>query len=458
MRRVLTWVLVLIVIAGAVGAVVWLRQTRSAQPVGDVLRTGQVVRGDLQLSVPASGSLSVNERTELLIPAPGRIVSVHVEQNARVESGEVLARIDTSVMERTIQQAEIALAQAQLALDTARETTDEEEVRLAEIALNSAAQALEVARIGRETARIDSEALLVQAQREREAAFSRYRDAIGGDQESRLRTAHEDAEAQERIAHINARVMTEQAESQYQAALTRYRQSQRNLERQQDGPNQDELRQREIQVEQAELRLAQAQRVLQDSTLTAPFAGIVAGRYVEAGTYQRAGSRAFSLIDDSEYAVEVVIDEIDIGVISVGQQGDLVLDAYPRMPLGGTVERIAPAPTNLGGLVAYQVRLKVEPTGNARLLDGMTASVSIRTELVEDVLLIPNWAVRIDQQAAEAYTYRMVAGQPVRTPLVLGQRNDSYSEVLSGLAEGDQFALVAEQRVLFGSGGGFFGN
>jgi HlyD family secretion protein len=457
MRRAIIWVLVLLVVAGGVGALIWWRQNQAARPVGDILRTGQAFRGDLQLTVPASGNVLVNEHTDLALLAPGYIAEVNVTQNSRVKRGDVLARVDASTMERNIQQAEIALAQAELALETAQRETDPEDVRLAKLALTNAAQALEVARIGGETARVDSDALLVQAQRQREQAFRLYRDAIGGDDETPLRTAYEDAEAEERIARINARVMTEQAESQQQTALARYQQAQRNLERLQEEPNTEQIRQRRLQVEQAQLRLEQAQRMLEDSTLTTPYDGVIANVYIEAGTEQRAGTRAFTLIDDSAYYVDITIDEIDIGAIRVGQRGEVTLDAYPRETLSGTVERISPAATNLGGLVAYSVRLRVDPVEDVRLLQGLTASVNIQTELVEDVLLIPNWAVRIDQAAAQAYAYRLVNGVPERVTLEIGRRSDNYTEILSGLSDGDEIALVTEQRSLPMFGGGPFG-
>jgi HlyD family secretion protein len=457
MRRTITWVFILLLVAGGVGALIWWRQSQAALPVGDILRTGQVVRGDLQLTVPASGNLSVNERTELLILAPGRITEVNVTQNSRVRRGDVLARVDASTMERNIQQAEIALAQAELALETAQRETDPEDVRLAKLALTSAAQSLEVARIGEETALIDSNAMVVQAERQREQALLQYYEAIGGDDEARRLTARQDAEAEERIARINARVMTEQAESQYQTALARYQQAQRNLERLQEEPNTEQIRQRRLQVEQAQLRLEQAQRVLEDSTLTTPYDGVIANVYIEAGTEQRAGTRAFTLVDDSAYYVDITIDEIDIGAIRVGQRGEVTLDAYPREPLSGTVERISPAATNLGGLVAYSVRLRVDPVEDVRLLQGLTASVNIQTELVEDVLLIPNWAVRIDQAAAQAYAYRLVNGVPERVTIEIGRRSDNHTEILSGLSDGDEIALVTEQRDVSIFGGGPFG-
>lgn len=457
MRKVLLGVVVILVIAAGVGGLLWFRQRQADEPVGQVLRSGQIVRGDLQLAVSASGNLTVNDRTEITIRIPGRVTAIHTAQNARVESGDVLAQMDTGDLQLAVKRAELALAQVQLALQMAQAPTDEEEVHLAEIALNSAARALEVARLGKETARIDGEAMVIQAQRQRENTATELRDTTDWAKQDRLRTALEDAEAQERIARLNATLLNEQAASQWQAALVRYEQAKRRLETLSAAPDQDEIRQRELQVEQAELQLSQAQRALDDSTIVAPYDGVIAGVFIEPGTYQRAGARAFTLIDDATYYVDVTIDEIDIGAISVGQEADVVLDAYPRTTLVGAVARIAPASTNLGGLVSYAVRLDVSQADGIRLLDGMTASVSVRTQRVENVLLVPNWAVRIDQEAAQAYTYRLVDGLPVRAAIVLGQRNDTYSELLAGLSEGDEIALVTEKRDLIPEGS-LFGN
>jgi HlyD family secretion protein len=124
------------------------------------------------------------------------------------------------------------------------------------------------------------------------------------------------------------------------------------------------------------------------------------------------------------------------------------------------VDSIAPSATNIGGLIAYAVRLRVEDLGGLRVLDGMTGTARIVTAVVENALLIPSWAVRVDQQTAETYCYRLVAGEAQRTAIELGRRDEQYSEVLSGLNEGDEVALVTTQRSLLdllpqGPPGGF---
>ncbi len=459
MRNGITWGIVGMMVATLVGGAIWLVQTQRTAEVGQILRTDVVERGNLQLSVAASGSITSRERTELLVGAPGRVSDVLVSPNEQVSAGQVLAEMETGDLERAVRQAELAVEQAILALETAEAPADPEDLRLARLALASAGHDLEVARLGRETARVDANALRVQAQRQREAAHIRYREAPDGSDKERALTALEDAEAEERIANLNADLLLEQAEAQWRAAYARYGQVRDRLADLEAGPDTEQIRDRKLQVEQATLRLEQVQRRLRDMTITAPYDGVVAEVYISAGTQQRPGQPAFTLVDTSAYYVSVTIDEIDIGAIGVGQRADITLDAYPDRILHGTVDTIAPASSSLGGLVAYEVRLRILEPGETRILQGMTASVNIQTAVIEDVLLIPNWAVRIDQTSAEAFTYRLNGAQPQRAVLEQGRRNQTFTEVRSGLTENDIVALVVFERQpllqRFGSAGPF---
>ena len=452
MRKILRWVLGLgVVCAAGFGLVRLLQQRSAAEMVLEVLKSGDVQRGDLAISVTASGNIAVNERTDLLIQMPGIVISVPVDVNERVESGQVLARMDTEDLARSLRQSEIALELAEVSLDTVGEATDAEDIEVAELALTAAAKTVQVARLGTETARVDADAIRVQAQRAREQAYINLRDAREADKgEDDALIAYAEAEAEERAAELSAKATIQQAESQLQAAEMNYVQAERILETLRKGPDTDVARQQKILVEQALLRLEQMRRTLENAALAAPHDGIVAAIEIEEGTYQIAGASAFTLVDDSRHFVDVTIDEIDIGAIAEGQNVEVILDAYPDAVLTGVVETIAPASSNVGGVINYQVR--VELTGlveSIRVMDGMTASVHITTETIPDVLLLPSWALRIDQDALEIYTYVVEAGSPVRRALETGRRNDTHTEILSGVSEGDTVALVAEERVPF---------
>ncbi len=74
----------------------------------------------------------------------------------------------------------------------------------------------------------------------------------------------------------------------------------------------------------------------------------------------------------------------------------------------------------------------------------MTASATITTGVVQDVLIVPNWAVQTDQTSDQIYTYVVSNGTPERVPITIGVRNDTLTQVTSGLDQGATVALVAE--------------
>lgn len=449
MKKVIVWVLVLTALAGGVYGG-WRWWTQRSQPAAlEVVRTGTVTRGDMEIVVSSSGNVAVGERRDLYFERTGMVSAVLVVENARVKQGQTLARLETTELERAVRNAELTLEQARLSRETLSKPVEEADLELARLAVQSAAQALETARLGKITAKSDADAVRVQAQRTRENRFKDYQlgdPAKAGD----AYDIYENAVEQERIAGINADLIVKQSEDQWFAAYYRYQQAQATLTSLEEGPDEYQIRQAELRIEQAELALTQAQRNLADAALSAPFSGVIATVAAQVGVLAPTGRPAVTLVDDAAFYVDTTVDEIDIGKVVLGQAVDVVLDAYPDVTLAGEVERIAPAATNVAGVVAYALRVRLEPTDAARVRDGMTASVSIRAAHLEGLLLIPNWAVRSDQTDGSTYCYRVVAGAPQRVPITTGRRNEAYTEVLSGLEEGDAIALVAEARNLLG--------
>ena len=166
MKKVITWIIILAVIAGGVWGGFWWRGQRaqSQSAAGDVLRTGQVTRGELVISVPASGNVAVNRKVNLSFKLPGNVTTVAVAVSDQVKAGQELARLDTTALKRAVRQAEIALEQARLNLTTLQKPAGEEDIRLAELAIQNAAQALEVARLSKEAAEAQASLSIRSAQ------------------------------------------------------------------------------------------------------------------------------------------------------------------------------------------------------------------------------------------------------------------------------------------------------
>jgi len=454
MKKVGIGILIVLVLAAG-GFGLWRRSQQQAEQAQaqNVLRTTEVIRDDLEIAVAASGNVAVGEMQELSFSGSRTVAEVRVAVGERVAAGQELARLETADLERSVRQAEIAVAQAELNLEQLTEPADEDEIELARTAKQNAAQALEVARLGKQTAEADAQQTVVSAQRARENAFKDYQ-ASGT--EAR-RDTYEEALDQEAIARANAELTRQQAQDRWLAAYRNYQQAAQNLVQLQEGPDEEQVRQAELQVSQAELNLTQAQEQLEDAVLTAPFDGRVAEVNAQAGVKPPLTEPVFIVIDDAEFYIETSVDEINIGQVELGQPVAIDLDAYPDLTLGGEVTKIAPAPNEVGGIISYRLRVRITETKDADVRDGMTASVSILTDRLEDVLLLPNWAIRTQQASGEtyAYCYCMQNGRPQQVEIVTGQRNAEYTEIISGLEAGRTVALVVEERNLleqFGEG------
>ncbi len=450
MKKIVILILILAIGAGAVTGVVWLRDQQQSQATQEtILRTAEVKQGDLEITVAASGNVAVNESIDLRFKQSGYVAEITVQENERINAGQELARLDTTDLERAVQQAELTVEQAKLNLTTLTKPVDEETLELAELSTQSAKQALEVAQLGKITANADAETIVVQAQRARENAFKDYHQRIDRNGADEAYERYEDALEQEHIAELNAKIIRKQAEDQWLKANRNYQQALYNQKVLERGPEEAQIRSAELQIEQATLSLEQAKHDLANAILIAPFDGIIANIYIQEDLIAQTGVPAVTMVDTTKYYIEVTVDEMDISKIDLGQAVEVTLDAYPDIPLSGTVENIDPAATNVAGIISYGVQVYISEIDDAEIRDGMTANVTIYTHVIEDLVLVPNWAIRTDQSNNTIYCYRIQNGIPERVDISIGERNENYTEVITGLEPGMTVALVTETSSLF---------
>lgn len=458
-KKVLGWLVVAILATLISAGVLWWRDRQQAQmQAQDILRTAQVSQGNLELSVVASGAVAVNRRIDLRFSTPGVVTAVAAEVSDRVAPGQTLAQLDTSTLDFAVRQSEIALERARLSLQALTKPASADDVELAELAIQDAAQSLSVAGLSQdvsEAQRAYSVRLAQEVRDDVKDAYLNYQDVLKkyGLPEAYgagMTVAYLEAEGNVGITQVKSDYQVAQAQSQWQAAYLSYRQAQEALAQLQEGADADQVRLVELQIEQAQLNLAEIRAGLADTALTAPFGGVVAAVNLQVGAPASVGVPVITLLDDSVFFVETTVDEIDIGRIVVGQPVIVTLDAYPDAVLSGVVEQIATLPdaANISGLIAYPLRVRLTDTGGAAVREGMTANITISTRKLENVVLIPNWAVRTDQATGVTYAYTLVNTALVRRDITVSERNESYTVVLSGVAAGDTVALVTEERNL----------
>jgi HlyD family secretion protein len=183
----------------------------------------------------------------------------------------------------------------------------------------------------------------------------------------------------------------------------------------------------------------------QSARITAPASGVILLRGVEEGETVVGGTSAFgggtelfTIADLSTLLVKAAINEVDIGKVGVGDTVRITVDAFPGDTALGVVRLVPPAARQQDRIRVFDVEIVV--TANKKVLrPGMTANVQIAGPMREDVARLPVEAVFYAE--GKPTVFKLIAGAPERTPVMLGLSNLSYVEVLGGLAEGDSVAL-----------------
>jgi multidrug efflux pump subunit AcrA (membrane-fusion protein) len=113
---------------------------------------------------------------------------------------------------------------------------------------------------------------------------------------------------------------------------------------------------------------------------------------------------------------------------------------------------IAPKAKVLGGIVSYEVQLSLDTAG-LPVLTGMTANADLITAQRQDVLLVPNRAIIADRQENRYYVNRIEGQEIVKVEVTIGLRDNTYTEVTSGLGQGDPVYIgTVDEGFSFGQG------
>ena len=207
-----------------------------------------------------------------------------------------------------------------------------------------------------------------------------------------------------------------------------------------------------LNLEIAELNLDAAELNLEKAVIVAPFDGVVADITITKGkeiSTAALATPAISLVDTSEIEMRGFIDEIDVAMVQLGQEANILLDALPDEEVKGKVAFISPVSTVRAGVVSYDTTITLESPVE-ELRDGMTATAEVIIERRDDVLLIPNRAIRGTWENPMVVV--LVDEQVKEREITLGLTDGINTEVLSGLEEGEKVVLPTSKE----RQGGFF--
>lgn len=257
-------------------------------------------------------------------------------------------------------------------------------------------------------------------------------------------------EAQVAQAEANLASLTDEKDVQTAAARVQLAQAEASMARLLDGSSEAQVAVAQAQIEQAQVALEEAQDNLTSATLVAPFAGTVTALYVAEG--EIAGGRAVDMVDTTSLRVVLSVDEVDIATIRVGQSSSVWLETWPERELQARVAMIAPKAQNRNGVVTYEVQLTFDAQ-DLPVLTGMTANADLTTAERKNVLLVPNRAIIADRESGRYYVNQIVDGEVIQSEVMIGLRDDTFTEITSGLQSGDQvYTGTLESGLDFRSG------
>lgn len=447
--------ILLVIVAVASG---WFLYTRGdeAPTTPEGYQTAPVTRGAIEAVVSASGSIEAARSQALSFATAGTIAEVLVSDGDTVTQGQPLARLDTRDMELNLKQAQASLAVSQAQLERASKPAGEEEIAAAQAAVAAAAASLNELRQGPSEREKELARLAIDQAKNSLWAAQGNRDAIKGNPLSGGGSG-DAAEAQV----LNAELAVHQAELNYeqllepasasaiQQARLQVAQAESTLATLQSAPNAEDLAVARAQVAQAQVGVDLAMGNLNLAVLRAPFTGYIAAMDLNPGDTVAPGAPVLTLVEPDRYHIAVTVDETEIGQVAVGQQAQILLDAYPEEMLQGTVARVDLVGAVTQGIVTYNVTVDMEPSDLA-VRPMMTAAVDMIVARKEEALLVPIRALRRDRQGR--YVEELRNGAPARLPVSTGLTNAEYAEVLSGLEEGQQVIVSSPRGNVFGPG------
>ena len=404
MKRRSLLVLIVFVLVAAGGAVAYFGLAGKSRDVV-VYDTVAVSRGPIRRTVSASGPVRALVTVEVGSQLSGQISALFADFNSVVRRDEVIARLDPKTFEARVAQAKADLAVAQATVSVQQANIEK------------------------------AKALLVRAERDvvRQRSLSRK----GFVTESALDVAETE-------------VSTARADLQVAKA---------------------QLENAKAAIEQRKAALAQAQIDLDRTEIRSPIDGIVIDRKIDVGQTVAASLQSPTLFRIAEdlrrIQIEAQVDEADIGNVTAGDPVTFTVDAYPERSMSARVEQVRVAATELQNVVTYTVVIAAT-NPDLTLLPGMTANVQILHGSRDNVLRVPNDALRFRppnqtgavpgaaESGTEATTEGGVpatvwvpgaSGKPKPRALRVGMSDELFTEVVDGpLKEGEPVIVRMREK------------
>ena len=413
------WLVVVLIVVLLGGGFIVFRalasRDQSSTTVND--KTEQVESKSLAIKIKSSGSVVPIETVNLSPKQAGKLIELLVEQGARVNRGQVIARMDNANLLPQLYQAQASAAASEANLVKLRNGSRPEDIAAAQARVEAARGRLDAAR---------SRLALTNMKTNRFRSLQ-TEGAISSDRFDEVVTDDRSAQADLQTAQANLVEAT------------------RILEESRNGSRAEDIAQAEAQLAQAIAGIRIIEVQIEDTIIRAPFAGIITQKYANAGAFVTPTTTASASNSSSSTSIVAIangleiiakVPEVDISQIKIGQEVEIVADAFPTEVFKGKVRLIAPEAIIEQNVTSFQVRVTLE-TGKDKLQSGMNTDLRFIGKQIDGALVVPTVAI-VTQEGKTGLLIADKKGKPKFQPVTIGSTVDNQTQILSGAKVGDR--------------------
>jgi HlyD family secretion protein len=388
-------------------------QTAAAQYM-----TAKVERGNLRNTVTATGTLQAVTTVQVGSQASGTLSALYVDFNSVVKKGQVIAQIDPGVAKAQVDQSRANLQQARASLQQSLASVTGSRAGVSDAQARALAAKSTVQNNQSGVSSAQANVAVLKAQLDDAQSLLKQQESLMASGVIAKRevdiavTSYKTAEARynQAVAQLNQAVLSEQSASGAGIAQSQAQVQQSQAQVQQ---SQAQVEQAKAQVQQAEAALRLAEVNLTHTTITSPIDGVVVSRDVNVGQTVAASLSAptlFTIANDlTQMQVIANIDQADIGLVERAKSVKFTVDAFPGKDFDGKIQQMRLNPVNVQNVVTYNVVIDVS-NPEQKLKPGMTANLTVTIDERNNVLKVPNSALRFTRQDAAGQRNRSSAG------------------------------------------------
>ncbi len=370
------------------------------------------------LFADATGSFVAEESSEVAPLVSGRVIQTPVDFGARVEKGDIVARLDDRDAQLRLQQTQASLEQADAALRQAQEKIGFTGGSFKPEAVPE----VQSARASYESALADSKLA--------DADASRYDSLLKTGDISRSNYEKQATQAETARARVNT------ALKQYESALNNARQ------------NYQAIASAQAMVSVARAQLAQSQKALDDTIVRAPISGYVTARQVSVGEYVSPASKIITIVRANPIKLQLQISATDTARLGLGLRVLARVESYGSREFEGKITALNPSVDPNSRSMVVESRFD---NPKLELRPGMFATARVVLSGTEQAIMIPRSAVLIDPTLDSAEVFVIQNGKArVRVVQVYGSEAAAV-RIRSGVSAGEVVATSKLQQLYDGA-------